>query len=489
MLNYLEKSNGLLGMNARNLLFIRPFNSKEARRIADHKLISKKLLRKNGIPVPVLLGKVKNETELENFDWSKLPKSFVLKPNRGLGGEGIVVIFGRNKRSGNWVKADKQEVTTPDLQMHIRNIFEGSFSLSNQSDKAFFEERVKLSRVLKPYSYRGIPDLRIIVFNRVPVMAMLRLPTELSRGRANLHLGGICCGIDMATGVTTHAITRSLSTQQDYELEFLPGTRLPLAGLRIPYWPEALEIASRCQEVSGLGFLGVDIMIDRDRGPVVAEINVRPGLSIQNANRAALRERLERVRGLKILSAKKAVRLSQDLFGGEIEENVEEMTGKRVVGIFKKIMIEGPRGKRLVDAKLDTGAYYTSIDEELAVELGYGEALSAFKEHFPYYHGSQIFPGMDIDQQFEATRQIREQHLEEIVRRSNGLIKNIKLVFSSNGVSIRPVIETQIILDKTSLTTKATIVRRKHLRYPVIIGRKSLHSFIIDVGKRKEDFV
>jgi len=230
-------------------------------------------------------------------------------------------------------------------------------------------------------------------------------------------------------------------------------------------------------------------MIDCDRGPVVAEINVRPGLSIQNANRAPLRERLERVRGLNITSSKKAVRLSQDLFGGEIEENVEEMTGKRVVGIFKKIIIEGPRGKLLVDAKLDTGAYYTSIDEDLAFELGYGNAISAFKEHFPYYHGSQIFPGMDIDQQFEATRQLREQHLEEIIRRSGGLINNIKLVFSSNGVSIRPVIETRVILDRTSLTTKATIVRRKHLRYPVIIGRKSLRSFIIDVGKKKEDFV
>jgi len=489
MLNYLEKSNGLLGMNARNLIFIRPFNSKEARRIADNKLVCKKLLRKSGIPVPTLLGKVKNEQELDSFDWGKLPKSFVLKPNRGLGGEGILVIFGRNKRSGNWVKADKQEVTVDDLKMHIRNIFEGSFSLSSQPDKAFFEERVKLNRVLKPYSYRGIPDLRIIVFNRVPVMAMLRLPTELSRGRANLHLGGISCGIDMATGVTTHAITRNLSTQQDYELEYLPGTRLPLAGIRIPYWQEALEIASRCQEVSNLGFLGVDIMIDRDRGPVVAEINVRPGLSIQNANRVPLRERLERVRGLKIISSRKAVRLSQDLFGGEIEDDIEEMTGKRVVGIFKKIMIEGPRGKRIVDAKLDTGAYYTSIDEDLAIELGYGEGLAVFKKYFPEYHSSHLFPGQDIDFQFAQSRSMRDTHLDEIVKASKGQINNIKLVYSSNGVTIRPVIETRIILDRTSLTTKATIVRREYLRYPVIIGRKSLQSFIIDVGKKKEDFV
>ena len=489
MLTFLEKSSGVLGMNARNLLYIRPYNSKEARRIADNKLVCKKLLRKAGIPVPALLGKVKDNSELTNFDWNKLPKSFVLKPNRGLGGEGIMVIFGKNKRSGNWVKADKKEVTIPELEMHIRNIFEGSFSLSSQPDKAFFEERVKLYRSLKPYCYRGIPDLRIIVFNRIPVIGMLRLPTELSRGRANLHLGGICAGIDMATGVTTHAITRNLSTQQDYPLEFLPGTRLPLAGIRIPYWQEALEIASRCQEVSGLGFLGVDIMVDRDRGPVVAEINVRPGLSVQNANRAPLRERLERVKGLKITSTKKAVRLGQDLFGGEIEEDIEEKTGKRVVGIFKKIMIEGPRGKRIVDAKLDTGAYYTSIDEDLAIELGYSEGLAVFKKFFPEYHSSHLFPGKDIEYQFSQSRFMRENHVEEIVKASKGQIQSIKLVYSSNGVTIRPVIEARIILDRTSITTKATIVRREHLRYPVIIGRKSLQSFIIDVGKKKEDFV
>ncbi len=487
MLSYLERSKLILGMNARNMLYVRPYNPKSAKKIADDKLLCKKVLKKADLPVPFLLGKIRNPEELANFDWNTLPKSFVLKPNRGLGGEGIMVVYGKNKKSGNWVKADRQEITIPELEAHIRNVFEGNYSLSGQPDTVFFEERVKLNRIFKPYSYRGIPDVRIIVFNRMPIMAMLRLPTEQSRGRANLHLGGICLGIDLTTGVTTHAISRNLSTQQDYRIEYLPGTRIPLAGIRIPYWQESLEIASMCQEVSGLGFLGVDIMLDRDRGPVVAEINARPGLSIQNANQAPLRERLERVKGLKISSAKKGVRLAQDLFGGEIEEEVEEATGKRVVGIFKKIIIEGPRGKRIVDAKLDTGAYYTSIDEELAIELGFGEVVKAFKEYFPHFHGSLMFPGKDIDYQLAETRKIRDLHIEEIVQKSTGLLQNIRLVSSSNGISIRPVIETKIILDRSAILTKATIVRRKHLRFPVIIGRKSLKSFIIDVGKKKEE--
>ncbi len=489
MWKYLVKSNRVLGMNARNLLYVRPYNPKEARKVADNKLLCKRILKKAGLPVPELLGRVRNFADLTDFNWDSLPNSFVLKPNRGLGGEGIVVVYGRNKRSGNWVKADKKEVTVDQLKMHIHNIFEGSYSLAGQPDKAFFEERVKLNRIFKPYSYRGIPDIRIIVFNKIPVMAMLRLPTEASQGRANLHLGGICTGIDLATGLTTYSISRNLSTQQDYSLDFIPGTRLPLSGIRIPYWQESLEIAVRCQEVSGLGFLGVDIMIDRDKGPVIAEINVRPGLSIQNANRETLGDRLERVKGLNIKKVRKAVRLAQDLFGGEVEEEVEEMTGKRVVGIFKKIMIEGPIRKRIVDAKLDTGAYYTSVDEELAIELGYGEALLVFKKYFPHYHGAMLFPGKEIEFQFEEAKRIRKVNLDKIIRESNGIISNVKLVYSSNGVSIRPVVEAKIILDKTAILTRSTIVRRRHLRYPVIIGRKSLRSFIIDVEKKKEEFI
>ena len=135
MLNYLEKSRLVLGMNARNLLYVRPYNPKEARKIADDKMLSKKALMKSNLPVPNLIARIRSLKELETFDWDQLPYSFVLKPNRGLGGEGIVVVYGRNKKTGNWVKADKREVTVEDLKLHIRNIFEGTYSLSNQPDK------------------------------------------------------------------------------------------------------------------------------------------------------------------------------------------------------------------------------------------------------------------------------------------------------------------------------------------------------------------
>lgn len=310
------KSKSILGMNSRNLRFIRSNNLQKGKRLADNKLKSKELLRKNDIPAPRLIAKIRNRQELDSFDFSSLPNSFVLKPNMGLGGEGILVLYGRKKNAQNvWVKADRSLVTEDDLRNQIRNILDGSFSRTNIPDIAFFEDRVRLSKSFKPYSYRGIPDIRVIVYNNVPVMAMLRLSTRESQGKANLQLGGIGCGIDMATGTTTSAVQGKSRI-----VENVPESRLSLSGIRIPGWDQILELAIRAQQVSGLGFLGADITIDRDMGPVFLELNARPGLSIQVANMEGLLTRLNRVEGLKVKSAKHGVKLAKNLFGGAIEE-------------------------------------------------------------------------------------------------------------------------------------------------------------------------
>ncbi|MCK4525556.1 MAG: alpha-L-glutamate ligase-like protein, partial [Candidatus Andersenbacteria bacterium] len=205
MLTLIKNSKGLLGMNARNLSYIRPNNLKNAIHLADNKLRSKELLFKAGVPVPKVYGIIRNRRELEVFKWADLPKSFVLKPNHGRGGEGIKIIFGQRKDQ-SWISTEGKVITIKDLKNHIMDIFEGFYSFSGASDIAFFEERVKLSKTLKPYVYKGIPDIRVIVYNKVPVMAMLRLPTKESGGKANLHLGGIGLGVDIATGITTHAV-------------------------------------------------------------------------------------------------------------------------------------------------------------------------------------------------------------------------------------------------------------------------------------------
>lgn len=451
-------------MNSRNLEYVRPFNKKKARRLADEKLYSKKILRKNKVSVPKLLGRIASHEELENFDWTTLPGGFALKPNRGFGGEGIVVVFARKKnRPDTWVKADGGTVTIEDLKAHIRNILDGSFSLSSTPDVAFFEERLKLLKFFKPYSFKGIPDIRVIVFNRVPVMAMLRLPTRASDGKANLQQGAIGVGIDLATGITTTAIHG-----KGQSIEYIPESELVLSGLKIPYWKDVLTLAVTAQEISGLGFLGADIAIDRDHGPTIIELNARPGLSIQLANMAGLKERLERVAGIKIKTLERGIRVGMNLFGGEVEEEIEEITGKKVIGRVEKIVFIGINGKEIeVEAKIDTGAYSTAIDTELAEELGFGKILKEFEK---------IAPSED------TLKETSKEERAKLFKGTPGIVGTV-LVKSSHGESYRPMISLNFILAGRLIATRVSVIDRSQLEYSALIGRRNLGKFLVDINK------
>ncbi len=465
----INKRKKILGMNSRNLEYVRACNLKKAKEIADNKILSKRILKKGEIPVPNLIAKIKTIEELENFDWNILPDSFVLKPNRGFGGEGILVVYGRKKnRIDAWVKADGSIITISDLRSHIQNIIDGAFSLAGVSDTAFFEERLKLLKAFKPYTFKGIPDIRVIVYNKVPVMAMLRLPTKESQGKANLHQGAIGVGIDLANGVTTTAL------HNHKIIEYVPGTRMLLSGIKIPYWSDILKLAVKAQEVTGLGYLGADVAIDKERGPVFLELNARPGLSIQIANLDGLKRRLERVKDIKIKTIEKGVRMGMDLFGGEIEEGVEDISGKKVIGTVEKVKLIGKDGKEIeVEAKVDTGATSTSIDAGLARQLGFSETIEKFSQiGFSSY---KLLP--------ENESQIKKDILEKF-KNNIPELEDIAVIFSSHGSSIRPVVRINFIMDNIEIASKMNIVERENLKYPIIIGKRNLGRFLIDVNKK-----
>jgi len=494
MLTLIKNSKGILGMNSRNLSYIRPNNLRGAIHLANNKLRSKEALFKAGIPVPKIYGIIRNRRELEIFKWGDLPKSFVLKPNHGMGGSGIKIIFGQ-KKDLSWVSTEGKSVTIKDLKDHIMDIFEGFYSFSGTSDVAFFEERIKLLKTLKPYSHKGIPDIRMIVYNKVPVMAMLRLPTKESGGKANLHMGGIGLGVDIATGVTTNAV------MHDQLIEKHPDTKLTLSGIKIPRWKEILEIAIKCQEVSGLGYIGVDIAIDSERGPVVLEINAHSGLSIQIANLAPLKYRLQKVEGLKVKNEAHGIRIAQDLFGGEVEEEIEEISGKQVLGIIETIKIkhkaeeieeakEDEKDKLNIDkqeekkeikqeemelkAKIDTGADLSSIDNNLAKELGHEEVINEF---------DKVIENLKIDS--GATKEILDEKIKDKLEKW-GSDFNTVVIKSSHGVSYRLLIKMNIELSGIKLISKMSVTDRSNLEFPVIIGRKSLERFLVDPSKKSK---
>jgi len=470
MFEFLEASKNVLGINERNLVYLRRYNKKRGRKIADDKLLTKKILKKAGILTPEVYGIIRNDKELMNFDWNKLPNSFVIKPKCGTGGAGIIVIFGKSKKTGNWVKADGSQLSVNQLQLHITNILDGTFSLKNKSDFAIIEERVRMHPVFKRYSFRGIPDVRILVFNKVPIMAELRLPTRISGGTANLHAGGVGVGIDMCTGVTTNAIL------YDNIIDRHPDTNLPLSGIKIPFWTQMLRLAVKAQSYIPLGYMGIDIVVDREKGPMVLEVNARPGLAIQIANLEGLKGRLKRVAGIKVKNIERGIRLAKDLFGGEVEEEIEEISGRQVISTVEYVRfykIDGTKGP-LCKVKIDTGAYLSSIGKDLAFELGY-------KDAYDYFYSLGFKTVFD---DLEEARRVMNEYRKKVARHPDLL--GIALAKSSVGVGreLRPLILLNFELSGVKVKSMCTIADRTGLMYRAIIGRSDLKDFLIDPLKK-----
>lgn len=355
------KSSDILGINARNLLYIKPLNPAKAIRLADDKIHTKRFLEVRGIPVPKLIKVISSHEELENFNFDSLPNSFALKPNCGFGGEGIIPVASRE--NGFFITVSGEKIDKKTMYDHILDILDGRFSISNIEDSAFFEQLIIPDESLGKYSYGGLPDVRIIVYNLVPVMAMLRLPTKESNGKANLHLGAVGVGLNLATGKPTYIV------QKNKIIEEIPGIG-KIDELRVPFWDEILLMASKIQVVTNLGYLAVDIAIDKNLGPVLLEINARAGLSVQTANLAPLRKRLNRIEGLKVVSPEKGVRIAKDMFGSSsIQKTEEQKPGKKIIGKHEEIELILKNGKRKLKALVDPSQERSTLDSSVAEEL------------------------------------------------------------------------------------------------------------------------
>jgi alpha-L-glutamate ligase-like protein len=279
---------GVMGLNQRNAQFTLAYNDRKLYPLVDDKLLTKQLAGKAGLAVPELYAVIEIERQVRDLAAVLEPHSdFVIKPAQGSGGDGIVVISGRSK--GMYRKVNGTVLSLAELQYHLLNILSGMFSLGGQSDKVLIEYRVKFDPVFSQLAYQGVPDIRIIVFLGVPVMAMVRLPTRMSDGKANLHQGAIGAGVDMAIGTTLCAVWRNTIITEH------PDTGLAVSGVQVPHWDTLLEIAGHCYELTGLGYQGVDVVLDEKLGPLILEVNARPGLNIQLANQAGLLPRLQRV--------------------------------------------------------------------------------------------------------------------------------------------------------------------------------------------------
>ncbi|CAL1241004.1 Glutathione synthase/Ribosomal protein S6 modification enzyme (glutaminyl transferase) [Candidatus Methylocalor cossyra] len=297
-----------MGLNERNADFILPYNPRGRYPAVDNKRETKALALQAGIPVPKLYGVIEIVHQIEQLQELLAPcEDFVIKPAHGCGGEGILIITGR--QNGRYRRAGGALFDEEDLGHHIANILSGMYSLGGLADSALIEYRVRYDPLFESISFQGVPDIRTLVFRGIPVMAMIRLPTRLSDGKANLHQGAVGVGIDLVTGCTFSGVWN------EAPVEHHPDTGGNLENVQIPHWDDILTLTARCHDLAGLGFIGVDIVLDEVMGPMMLEINARPGLSIQLANKTGLLPRLRRIEKLRDipLSAAERVGLAKHL--------------------------------------------------------------------------------------------------------------------------------------------------------------------------------
>jgi alpha-L-glutamate ligase-like protein len=294
---------GVVGINARNRNYVMPHNPRKLYKFVDNKVYTKQLAEKANIAVPKLYGLITTVHETNSFDQIiNDKKDFVIKPAHGSGGKGILVIDSR--RGDLFIKPSNTAINSEAIKYHIENILGGVYSLGGQVDQAIIEYRVKFDPIFNSISYQGVPDIRMLIYKGIPTMAMLRLPTQQSDGKANLHQGAVGVGINLMTGITTLAVCK------DRRIYEHPDFGSVLSDIHIPGWQELLFLSASCYQLAPLGYLGVDIVLDADLGPLILELNARPGLAIQIANGLGLKHRFDAIDKIKTPPTKREDLLS-----------------------------------------------------------------------------------------------------------------------------------------------------------------------------------
>lgn len=273
-----------LGINERNSVLIYPNNKRKDYKLADDKVLTKSILDEHQIPCAKTYAVIEKIGEIQS-GWEKVQKhhKIAIKPANGSGGGGIKIL--KKDYSGNWLSSSKI-IDKEEIFLHMANIIMGRFSLGSY-DRVLIEECIEPHSFFQEIYPIGVPDFRVILLKEQPLMAMLRVPTNKSDGKANLHQGGLGIGIDMQTGKLLEAHDGKQYFQNH------PDNNNVILGKRIPYWNKILDISKQTAKYFPLNYLGVDIVIDKKLGPLIMEVNVRPGLAIQLANKSGMKKVLK----------------------------------------------------------------------------------------------------------------------------------------------------------------------------------------------------
>jgi len=150
-------------------------------------------------------------------------------------------------------------------------------------------------------------------------------------------------------------------------------------------------------------------------------------------------ELLERVEGLEGAAEGRGIKIARALFAESFADKVLAEKGAKIVSTHELVKVRGAGKKKIeTEAKLDTGAFRSSIDRKFAEELG-------------------------------------------LLREKNILWH--KYYVSALGREQRPIIELTFWLKGRRVKTAANVSNRERMREKLLIGRRDLKTFLIRVDK------
>ncbi|MEM9548278.1 MAG: sugar-transfer associated ATP-grasp domain-containing protein [Bacteroidota bacterium] len=277
----------ILGINERNMDFVYRLNKKEYFPLADDKIKCKEVLHAKGIACAETYGVIKKVGDIPSaMTLLNHHQALAIKPANGSGGGGILIL--KKNEEGRWTTGGSI-ISDRVLFTHLARIIMGMYSFGS-SDHVLVEQCIVPHPFFAEIYPSGVPDFRVILLKDQPVMSMLRVPTDRSDGKANLHQGGLGIGIDMAGGVLGQAFDG-----KEYH-DIHPDNGNLILGKKIPMWNRLLALAIETSVNFPFDYLGVDIVIDAVYGPMIMEINVRPGLGIQLANKQGLKKAFNQIK-------------------------------------------------------------------------------------------------------------------------------------------------------------------------------------------------
>ena len=246
------RSLGILGMNRRNSECILDLNPRSRFPQVDDKKRMRDLCRSIGVATPDLYAVVAAHSALRRLQGVlERRKDFVIKPSRGAGGRGVLVVVGRDGSA--FMRHNGERLEMGDVSQHVSSIISGLFSFSRPMRRS--SSRVIGDPAFEQISYQGRRHSR----DRLPLRAdygHASATARLSGGRANLHQRHRRRSEPESANRTSGAAKPSDRAP--------PRHRRGVIGFA-PGWRQILDMA--CASASDcFGYVGVDIVIDRNRG-------------------------------------------------------------------------------------------------------------------------------------------------------------------------------------------------------------------------------